>query len=210
MIKYKFIETFDDYMKIEKSDIVEIFYYNSKNLPVKSVIEEVCCKYKLKPDLILFYNPEGDIVCNSSMVYSLKPSYFQISICGNNLLVELYNFNKDQPCVYLIKAGDNYKIGCSKNIKSRLGAYETHSPYNIELLMVYYTYNCNHKTLEKFLHKAYKKQHLKAEWFTGQIDPSQFWLICSCYTLYHSKIMKKYTNDHLNFGLQVIGSDLRV
>jgi hypothetical protein len=60
---------------------------------------------------------------------------------------------------YLIKSGENYKIGKTKNLKSRLSVYKTHN-IQTELILFIET-DC-----EYYLHNKFKDKHISGEWFS--------------------------------------------
>jgi hypothetical protein len=65
--------------------------------------------------------------------------------------------------VYLIKCSIFYKIGFSKNPKSRLQTIKTHNPLNVKLLATLKTEN--YLKVEKELHVLFLNKNSKREWF---------------------------------------------
>lgn len=65
--------------------------------------------------------------------------------------------------VYFIKAGENptVKIGIAKNIWTRLSGIQTHNHEPVTLLALI----DGGKEIEKELHRLFKKDHIRGEWF---------------------------------------------
>lgn len=63
------------------------------------------------------------------------------------------------------------KIGVTKNLTNRLYSYNTHFPFDLEVLLV--IEEGNYK-LEKFLHNKFKSSHLKNEWYNLSQDILNF------------------------------------
>ena len=66
--------------------------------------------------------------------------------------------------VYLIKCGDKYKIGFSKDVNRRFRELRTGNPYNNRLIKQVFSYSYKH--LEHWLHVKYGKYKFDREWFT--------------------------------------------
>lgn len=64
--------------------------------------------------------------------------------------------------IYVIKVLDYYKIGKTKDIKTRIGEY-TKLMENPEIVMCYYVHNYHY--IEKYLHEKYKDRNTRGEWF---------------------------------------------
>ena len=65
--------------------------------------------------------------------------------------------------VYIIKSQGCYKIGRTKNIKSRIKSYKTENPYQITILAqkeVVFP-----KSVEHILLNRFKQKNLHGEWF---------------------------------------------
>lgn len=78
---------------------------------------------------------------------------------------ESINIPTEHKHVYIIHDIDSdiYKIGISKNIKTRLSNLDTSNPHNLK---IYKTYKLkNAKGMEKQLHKQYEHLNVKGEWF---------------------------------------------
>lgn len=65
--------------------------------------------------------------------------------------------------VYLLQTGWHYKIGKSKDVRKRVAALQTASPYLIEL--VYAVRAEDMDFLESFLHQDYDDNRVSGEWF---------------------------------------------
>jgi hypothetical protein len=66
--------------------------------------------------------------------------------------------------IYLLKSGDGcYKIGRSKNVKSRMKAFNTQAPHSPELLHVIPSKDMYRS--EEELHQRYAHCHVRGEWF---------------------------------------------
>lgn len=65
--------------------------------------------------------------------------------------------------VYILKSGIYYKIGISKNPKTRLQFYITENPNEIEIIANKKVEDS--KTLEKRLHEKFKNKIHRGEWF---------------------------------------------
>ena len=67
--------------------------------------------------------------------------------------------------IYLIKAGEYYKIGCSKHPKTRIRAMQTGCPFKMDLVFSIF---CDEAfVLEAALHNVYADKHSYGEWFTN-------------------------------------------
>lgn len=80
--------------------------------------------------------------------------------------------------VYLVESGGFYKIGKSKNIKSRLSSLKTGSPNGVELLSTYEPYAMTRDRLEKLLHERYADSRTTGEWFTKDFTVEDFEKAC--------------------------------
>lgn len=82
--------------------------------------------------------------------------------------------------VYLIRCSDNnfYKIGISKNVKTRLKQIQTTSPDNV---FIVHTYESKYAfKIEKALHNFFKSYHKNNEWFElSLIEELKFLDMCS-------------------------------
>lgn len=89
--------------------------------------------------------------------------------------------------VYLIRSGDNYKIGFSKNINNRIKAYKTHNP-EFELIKVYE----GGRDLEKDLHYGLRPFRIKGtEWFN------------SCSIISIPEFVEKYYNWYKKINIEL-------
>ena len=66
--------------------------------------------------------------------------------------------------VYLINAGEFYKIGISRNINQRVTKLSTLPPFNITLVCIIKTDDM--MGLEKELHETFSEKRVNGEWFT--------------------------------------------
>ena len=65
--------------------------------------------------------------------------------------------------IYLIKQGNHYKIGRSKNVKSRLNNLQVGNPKTMQLVgLINYV---DDVTYEKQLHKRFNEFRIRGEWF---------------------------------------------
>lgn len=66
--------------------------------------------------------------------------------------------------IYILKAGDKYKIGITfSEISKRIKALQTGCPYKIEIIHTYETNNSF--IIEQTLHNRYKDKNSNGEWF---------------------------------------------
>jgi hypothetical protein len=65
--------------------------------------------------------------------------------------------------IYLIKAGQFYKIGKSKVLRSRLKRHQTSNPNKIKLIVEKLVLDCHKK--EKQLLKRFRDKKVSGEWF---------------------------------------------
>lgn len=69
--------------------------------------------------------------------------------------------------VYFIVSKDALKIGVAKEIKHRLFALQTASPYKLKVINSIFHYSKDTALrMEKTFHKALRKYHLTGEWFS--------------------------------------------
>lgn len=91
----------------------------------------------------------------------------------------------DKPSnLYIIKAGDFYKIGVTSSLESRLKTIQTGNPNKVELIKSFYIYNYNE--MERILHNRFDKLRQVGEWF----DLSQSDLV----------LLDKYIREHGDFN----------
>jgi len=75
--------------------------------------------------------------------------------------------------VYFIRAGNRgaIKIGVARNVERRMATMQTGNAFELKLLACI---KCNSRNdsliLEKRLHSKFKRQRVRGEWFTGNID----------------------------------------
>lgn len=81
------------------------------------------------------------------------------------------------PCVYLIKEVDTQicKIGCTSDLKTRFAALKNKCGYDLEIIDTISTPTLGIAfKLEAFLHKHFKSQHIRGEWFSfDMVEPTR-------------------------------------
>lgn len=65
--------------------------------------------------------------------------------------------------LYVVKAGDFYKIGVTSSLEGRLKTIQTGNPNKVELIKSFYIYNCSE--MERNLHKKFNEFRQIGEWF---------------------------------------------
>lgn len=102
--------------------------------------------------------------------------WFQINnffTAAQKQLANQLTYVKKKPAVvkkhylYAISNGDQIKLGMSADVNKRLKAMQTASPAELVLLWKYYIANtpADAIKIEKMLHRACKKFHIRGEWF---------------------------------------------
>lgn len=86
--------------------------------------------------------------------------------------------SKDVGGVYLLSCGDYYKIGFSKNVKTRFNNIQGSNPLPVELIVKYSPFDKEYQALESKLHEKFKDSHHRLEWFRKEFTPEDF--IASC------------------------------
>lgn len=79
---------------------------------------------------------------------------------NNTRFLEQYG---DQPCVYVLHAGDRYKIGMTSNLRKRIGQLQTGTPHPIEIVTIIPA--ARPAELEAELHARYAAKRVHGEWF---------------------------------------------
>lgn len=94
----------------------------------------------------------------------------------------IYERNKLAGYVYLMRSGNGYyKIGISKNVKSR--AWELNRQFPIQIEVVH-QFACNdYRKVEKFLHDKYSTQRAQYEWFVLETADVQWIMSVKDYEL---------------------------
>jgi hypothetical protein len=92
--------------------------------------------------------------------------------------------------LYFIKMSmtDIIKIGISKNIEKRLSGIQTGNPYELEVLN---KFKCSNSGLEKLVHKLYKLNRIKGEWFSLDAESIEEIKMLTEDKLIHKLVMKK-------------------
>lgn len=85
--------------------------------------------------------------------------------------------NEQPGYIYLIKAGEHYKIGKSTNVARRMQQFNL--PIPIELLHTIAAQDMGR--VESYLHKRFADQRVRGEWFT--LSPDDIAWVCSLETL---------------------------
>lgn len=67
----------------------------------------------------------------------------------------------NQTFIYFLRAGEFVKIGQSRRWKSRMSGMQTGSPYTIVPLLILIA----DEKMEKQLHRRFKADHFRGEWF---------------------------------------------
>lgn len=67
-----------------------------------------------------------------------------------------------QPYVYLVRVGDDFKIGYSTNVDKRIRQLETASPATVQLIAV----APGDRQLEQKLHQEFTDERIRHEWFS--------------------------------------------
>lgn len=82
-----------------------------------------------------------------------------------------------QGIVYLLKSGEYYKIGKTKNLPSRLDslAVGVRVPFDIQLIHNFKSNDYNNAEIE--LHKKFESKRADGEWFT--LSPEDIEFVCS-------------------------------
>ena len=70
--------------------------------------------------------------------------------------------NEKEDYLYIVKSNGNFKIGYTKNIKSRMNDYKIHFGL-VEIVYVYKSFNCY--DLESVIHNLVKDKNIRGEWF---------------------------------------------
>ncbi len=86
--------------------------------------------------------------------------------------------NKDVGGVYLLSCGDYYKIGFSKNVKSRVSSIRGSNPVNVDLLVKYSPFDKEYRLLEGMLHEKFKDSRHQLEWFRKEFTEQDFIEAC--------------------------------
>lgn len=86
--------------------------------------------------------------------------------------------SKDAGGVYLLSCGEYFKIGYSKNIKSRLSGIRTSNPTEVQLVAKYSPFDKNYPLLESKLHEKFKDSRHLLEWFRKDFTEQDFLDAC--------------------------------
>lgn len=81
--------------------------------------------------------------------------------------------SKERGFVYLMRSGNGYyKIGISKNAKSRLYGLQRQFPIAIEI--VHKIASNNYRNVEKYLHRKFSHKRAEYEWFKLEAEDIQW------------------------------------
>ena len=135
----------------------EIFNYNKK---LKELIKEAS-KKPLPKEIY------------QDILYCTKPFLIEFERLLPILKQREENYNKKQEkkekykneegFIYLIKSNNMYKIGKTKNIKTRIQSIKTSTPFLLEI--VHTQKYINYHKIEKHLHTEFKDKRVSGEWF---------------------------------------------
>lgn len=79
-------------------------------------------------------------------------------------------------CIYLVRSGEHYKIGLTKDIKRRMRSFTLSLPHPAELIHTIPIEQSRMKWLEGILHEQFKAQRCNGEWF--MLSDEQVQAIC--------------------------------
>lgn len=104
--------------------------------------------------------------------------------------------------VYIIrvKGTDNYKIGVTKSLKTRIKQFQTASPFHFEI--VYFIETSEYKTLEKDLHNYFSSTRNIGEWFV--FDDEKFLE----FKIYLIKLIDEFPNLYKLYDIESVGKIL--
>lgn len=68
------------------------------------------------------------------------------------------------PCVYIVGASGNYKIGHTKNLEARVSELQTGNAERLIIITVIQSHDP--VFLEGCLHRKYEKKRIRGEWFS--------------------------------------------
>ena len=149
----------------ENSEGFDTFYCKSKQICTieKSIIE----KYKIHEEgyaQLDIIKELGGIIYSSDVPRILNLNGL-VYIEGHLAYKMAFEEIKSKSGVYIIKFQntDKYKIGITKNLKSRISQFSTGNPDNI--IIEYFIATKHYKSLEKHFHNIFKNNKMKGEWF---------------------------------------------
>ena len=102
--------------------------------------------------------------------------------------------------VYFVRAGNRgaIKIGVARNVKRRLETLQTGNPFELKLLA---TIPCSDKAkalnLDASIHRFFKSQRIRGEWFQGNIDFRKMNNLIDCDTTKSALDRQKPTYVHV-------------
>lgn len=79
---------------------------------------------------------------------------------GNNLVVSKRSTKR---ILYIVRTGDNYKIGVTDNFERRFRALTGGTPHGLETILVLRSPDAD--ALEKALHTLFRARNVRGEWF---------------------------------------------
>ena len=86
-----------------------------------------------------------------------------ISMLGDNRALPFFAETNRPGGVYVLRCGDLFKIGYSRDVRSRVMAINAQSPVDVEHVITIHTSNARH--LESLLHRSFADKRVKGEWF---------------------------------------------
>ena len=97
------------------------------------------------------------------------------TIVGKGKTATTTNIRSDRSCVYLLHSHGHYKIGVTldSSISRRVAQLQIGNPYIIEVLAKTGTIS-NAYEIEKELHKKFKDNKVRGEWFTLNSDELEY------------------------------------
>lgn len=117
-----------------------------------------------------------------------------VKYCQGNILHSIIvQISEKQPGVYILAVQESnlYKIGITKDLKKRLSQLQTSNPYEFYLINFFIT--TRNKELENLLHKAFKKNKYKREWF--KLEEKEISEVCK---LAYEFIGKPYRTSYID------------
>lgn len=77
--------------------------------------------------------------------------------------VTLNNRTRNKGVIYIVRVGDLYKIGFTRNFRNRITNLRSHNPNGLEILLVFSV--GNPELVERMLHRLFKSKRWSGEWF---------------------------------------------
>ncbi len=130
--------------------------YNSEDFPAASTFTRNSSKKRLVGKAISFCKKSPKHKHLLSILEAAPHEFSETGLASHNL-------KRDDGYVYLLKFGDDYKIGSSKNVSRRFREIKTQMPMDGEIIH-------NIKTgdpegIESYWHRFFTEKRTKGEWF---------------------------------------------